>query len=309
MTARRQSCKAFARHATRLCAPPSPLAAYRAHEASLRTGFTHLYARRERLDRSPAAAFRSQCRDGGHTSQTSGCVPGFVQANFVALPRAHAFDFLKFCLHNPRACPLLDVTAPGSPSPTIVAPGADLRTDIPKYCIWRDGEVAGEASDVVDLWDDSMVGFLLGCSFSWESILQREGLPPRQVEQGVNVPMFQTSLRNASVGPFAGNLVVSMRPYLPSQLGRVEAITSAYPGAHGGPVHWGDPTELGLTFSQLTRPCWGDPVEIRPGEVPVFWACGVTPQTALREARLPLAITHAPGHMFICDLQDSELKV
>jgi uncharacterized protein YcsI (UPF0317 family) len=290
--------------------PHTPLLAYKEFLAagpSLRTGYTNFFSRRSGVDRSDAAKFRQRCRSGAFTDQTSGSVPGFVQANLVALPQEHAFDFLRFCLANPRACPLLDVTAPGDPAPRTVAADADLRTDIPKYWVWRDGQVAEERTDVSDLWSDGMVGFLLGCSFSWEHLLHEHYLTPRQIEERCNVPMYRTNVPNVAVGPFGGNLVVSMRPYLPSQLSTVAALTGRYPGAHGGPVHWGDAGEIGVNVQG--PPDWGDQVTIREGEVPAFWACGVTPQEALRQAKLPLAITHAPGHMFVSDLTDSEIHV
>mmetsp|Transcript_3757 Transcript_3757/g.8112 ORF Transcript_3757/g.8112 Transcript_3757/m.8112 type:complete len:294 (-) Transcript_3757:123-1004(-) len=274
---------------------------------SLRTAYSHLFSRRPGIDRSVAEAFRSRCRSGVFTQQTSGCAPGFVQANLVAVPHEHAFSFLCFCLANPRACPLLDVTSPGDPTPRMIACGADLRSDLPRYRVWRDGAVVDEPCDVSDVWSSSMVGFLLGCSFSWEQVLQEAGLTPRQVEQACNVPMYRTCIPNTPVGPFGGNMVVSMRPYLPSQLAAVAAITEQYPGAHGGPVHWDSPSEIGVCVE--SNPDWGERVRVREGEVPVFWACGVTPQEALREARLPFAITHAPGHMFVSDLTDSEILV
>ena len=287
--------------------PASPLAAYRSSGGSLRTGLSHLFQRQAGVDREPAASFRARCRSGEFCGQTSGTAPGFVQANFVALGREHAFDFLRFCLANPRACPLLDVTAPGDPVPRTLAPDADLRSDLPKYLVWRDGEVSEARSDVSDLWARDTVGFLLGCSFSWESLLAGAGLTPRQMEQHCNVPMYRTSLPNEPIGPFGGNLVVSMRPYVPDHLRPVSEITSRYPGAHGGPVHWGDPAAIGVSIDG--EPDYGDRVAVRDDEVPVFWACGVTPQEALRAARLPFAITHAPGHMFVADLVDSELEV
>ena len=289
-------------------APSSPLQTYVSELAgnpSLRTAFTHRFSRIEGIDRSEAHRVRLSCRSGEFGGQTSGIAFGFVQANLVALPREHAFDFLRFCLLNPRACPLLEVTAPGDPSPRTVADGADLRTDLPKYLLWRDGVVAEERTDVTDLWSDDMVGFLLGCSFTWEKALDEAALTPRQIEEACNVPMYRSSLYNVPVGPFGGQLVVSMRPYLPYQLSRVAALTEQYPGAHGGPIHWGDPSAIGVSVEGM--PDWGDKVTIRDGELPCFWACGVTPQEALRLAKLPLAITHAPGHMFISDMMDDEL--
>ena len=288
--------------------PTSPLAAFKRGGASLRTGLTHLYNHaHDEPSAAAAIAFRARCRSGEFASQTSGQAPGFVQANFVALPQEYAFDFLRFCLRNPRACPLLDVTDAGDPTPRTVAPSADLRTDIPKYCVWRRGKVAESPSDVSSLWTDEMVGLLLGCSFSWEDELAKAGLPPRHVEEGRNVPMYLTDVPNAAVGPFGGRLVVSMRPYRPDQIARVVEITARYPGAHGGPVHWGNHGELGI--ADLSAPDFGDAVTIKPGEVPVFWACGVTPQAALAEAALPLAGTHAPGHMLVTDVREAALEV
>jgi len=300
------------RHARRFATSvhQSPLAAYRRAGPTLCTGYTHLFAPGDGKDRAAAAAaLRAECRSGAFSGQTSGCAPGFIQANFVALPFEHAFDFLQFVLRNPRACPLLDVTTPSDPTPRLAAPNADLRTDLPLYRVYRDGKLKEEVQDISALWERGMVGFLLGCSFSWEKALADEGLTPRNVEEGRNVPMYSTSVRNARVGPFEGPLVVSMRPYPPSAIARVAEITGRYPGAHGAPLHWGDPSALGLSEEDLRTPTWGEPVAMRSGEVPVFWACGVTPQAALLEAALPFAITHAPGHMFVTDLLDHELRV
>jgi uncharacterized protein YcsI (UPF0317 family) len=209
-----------------------------------------------------------------------------VQANFVAMPSGPAKEFLEFCKNNSKPCPLLDVTKPGDPIPSRVAPDADLRSDIPKYCVYRDGVLVEEVADITEYWTDDMVGFLLGCSFSWESALEEAGLCPRHVEEGRNVPMYRTAIENDQAGQFKGNLVVSMRPYSPDGAAKVAAITELYPGAHGGPVQIGldadnqaSGTRLGIKQSDLSTPNWGDSVTIRDGEVPVFWACGVTPQT------------------------------
>eukprot|EP00854_Cymbomonas_tetramitiformis_P008496 gene8496-10092_t len=292
-------------------APPSVFEDYKKLAQSggqLRTGYTHQYADMDpSVDRSAAREFRAKCRSGEHTGQSSGFVMGFVQCNLVILPKENAFDFLSFALRNPKACPLLSVTSPGDPCPRNIAPGADIRTDIPKYRIWRDGKMSEEVTDITSLWTDDMVAFLVGCSFSWEGLLADAGLCPRHVEEGVNVPMFRTNLKNDKVGPFEGDLVVTFRPYATDKVAEVAAITSQYPGAHGGPIHWGDPSVLGL--DDLTKPDWGDAVTIKEGEVPMFWACGISPQTAIMGAKLPLAITHAPGHMFIADVLDCELKV
>lgn len=307
----RRSCRI---RAAMTALPPSPLEKHLGNSKSgreLRTAYGPRYRFDDTLDRSEARSFRESVRSGKHPGQTSGFAPGFVQANFVALPKEHAFEFLRFALTNPKACPLLSVTQPGDPTVENVAAGADLRQDIPKYRVWRDGKLAEERADIREIWDaqKDMVGFLLGCSFSWENVLKEAGLCPRQIEEGKNVPMYRTVHPNYPVGPFTGELVVSMRPYQPDKVPEAADITSRYPGAHGGPVHWGDPSELGFSAEKLAVPDWGDAVTLKEGEVPVFWACGVTPQTAVEAAALPLVVTHAPGHMFICDVTDAELKI
>jgi uncharacterized protein YcsI (UPF0317 family) len=252
---------------------------------------------------------RAQIRNKTFTGQTSGFATGFVQANFVAVPKAHAFDFLAFCLRNPRACPLIEVLDPGDPEPKNVAPGADVRSDIPSYRVYRDGEFVEQLDDISSLWTTDMVGFLLGCSFSWEGHLEEEGAVPRHVELGCNVPMFITNRDNSPAGIFRGKLVVSMRPYRPELLDKVTRITGRYPLSHGAPIHYGDPGALGIGAARgwSMAPDFGEGVPLRDGEVPVFWACGVTPQTAILQARLPLAITHAPGHMFVTDIRTTEI--
>ena len=199
--------------------PPSPLAdfvAFSESSASLRTGLTHGFGGLGGgVDRAAAAAFRAECRAQRHTGQTSGFAPGFVQANFVMLPRDAAFDFLLWALRNPKACPVLSVTAPGERCPENVAPGADLASDIPRYRVWRDGALAEELADVTHLWADDMVGFLLGCSFTWEDKLAAAGLPPRHVEEAKNVPMFKTNVPNRRVGAFAGEVRARPAPRAP----------------------------------------------------------------------------------------------
>ncbi len=254
---------------------------------------------------STATAVRQACRDGSLTDHTAGLAPGFAQANLVILPREHAFDFLQFCRRNPKPCPLLDVTEPGSPLPSTIAPDADIRTDLPRYRIWEHGELTDEPTDISDRWQDDMVGFLIGCSFTFEAALSRAGLPIRHLEQGTNVPMFRTNVACRPAGVFAGPMVVSMRPYSPAEAIRAVQITSRYPEVHGAPVHIGHPGLIGI--SDLARPDYGDPVPVADDELPVFWACGVTPQAVLAAAGLPLAITHAPGAMFVSDVGDEEL--
>jgi uncharacterized protein YcsI (UPF0317 family) len=235
---------------------------------------------------------------------TASFAPGYSQANLVVLPRDEAADFALFARRNPRPCPLLDVTEPGSPV-TRLAAGADLRTDLPAYRVWADGQCVAEPDEVTGYWRDDLVAFLIGCSFTFDRTLATAGVPVRHVEQGRNVPMFRTSRDCEPAGRFAGPLVVSMRPVPAGLVVVAEEVTARYPDAHGAPVHAGDPGELGI--ADLARPDYGDPVEFQPGDVPVFWACGVTPQAALVQARVPFAITHAPGHMLITDRPDAGL--
>jgi uncharacterized protein YcsI (UPF0317 family) len=228
--------------------------------------------------------------------------PGFTQANLIVLGRDAAAEFELFARRNPRPCPLLDVTEPGRPV-TKLAPGADLRTDLPAYRIWEHGECVAEPGDITRYWRDDLVAFLTGCSFTFESALLAAGVPVRHIEQRTNVPMYITSQQCIPAGRFAGPLAVSMRPVPADMVATAAAVTARYPAAHGAPVHIGDPADLGIT--DLSRPDFGDPVTPAPGDVPMFWACGVTTQAALTAARLPFAITHAPGHMLITDVPDT----
>ncbi|RME82753.1 MAG: putative hydro-lyase [Caldilineae bacterium] len=249
---------------------------------------------------------REAIREGRWTGPTAGLAPGYTQANLVILPEKLAFDFLRFCIRNPKPCPLLDVTSPGSPHPDRSwAADADLRTDLPRYRLYRDGQLVAELSNLLDLWREDLVAFLLGCSFTFERALQSAGLPVRHLACGCNVPMYRTNRLTRAAGPFHGPLVVSMRPIPAAQVAQAVQITARYPAVHGAPVHIGEPEALGI--ADLGRPDYGDPVPIEPGEVPVFWACGVTPQAVALAARIPYMITHAPGHMFITDRLDEHL--
>jgi uncharacterized protein YcsI (UPF0317 family) len=250
---------------------------------------------------------RERIRRGEWVRPTAGCAAGYVQANLVVLPRELAYDFLLFTHRNPRPCPLLEVTDPGSPEPVRVAPGADLRTDLPKYRVYRHGVLTEEVTDLLPLWRDDLVAFLLGCSFTFEAALLKAEVPVRHLEEGRNVPMYITNRPCAPAGLFEGPLVVSMRPIPPEKVARAAAVTARFPAVHGAPVHVGMPEALGIW--DLGRPDFGDPVTIRPGEVPVFWACGVTPQAVAMRVKPPLMITHAPGHMFVTDLRDEALAV
>jgi len=253
------------------------------------------------------AELRRYARIGQWTGPTAGLALGYVQANLVIVPRDLAFDFLLFCQRNPQPCPLLDVTDPGCPEPGYVAPGADLRTDVPRYCVYRYGELIDEPTHLFDWWRDDLVGFLLGCSFTFEHALLKAGIPIRHIEQGCNVPMYRTNIACRPAGVFAGPMVVSMRPLTPAQAEQATRICRRFPLAHGAPVHIGDPAAIGI--ADINHPDFGDPVEIRAGEEPVFWACGVTPQAVVMRARPSLLMTHKPGHMFVTDLRDTDLEI
>jgi uncharacterized protein YcsI (UPF0317 family) len=252
------------------------------------------------------AEIRRRARAGDWVAPTAGVAMGYVQANLVVVPRELAFHFLLFCQRNPRPCPLLDVTEPGSPEPRLVAPGADLRTDLPRYRVWKHGQLAEEPTDLNGWWGPDLVAFLLGCSFTFESALQQAGVPLRHIEQNRNVPMYRTNIACKPAGIFRGPMVVSMRPMTPAQAITATRVCARFPRAHGVPVHLGDPAAIGI--QNLDRPDFGDSVEIRAGEIPVFWACGVTPQSVAMEARPPLLLTHKPGHMFVTDLRDADLE-
>jgi uncharacterized protein YcsI (UPF0317 family) len=250
---------------------------------------------------------RAEIRSGKLSGVTAGLARGFVQANLAVLPREQAYDFLLFCQRNPRPCPLLEVTDPGGVEPAGVAPGADLRTDIPRYRIYRDGRLVDEVTDATPYWRQDLVAFLLGCSFTFEWALLDAGIPLWHIEHGMNVAMWRTATECRPAGVFHGPMVVSMRPIRGGDLAKAITVSARFPGAHGAPVHIGDPAALGIR--DLACPDWGDPQPIGPGEVPVFWACGVTPQAVALASRPPFMITHSPGHMFITDMPNSALAV
>jgi uncharacterized protein YcsI (UPF0317 family) len=242
---------------------------------------------------------RAQARSGLLAGPTCGLAPDYLQANVVIVPESVASSFLLFCQRNPKPCPILDVTEPGKWEPRHVARGADIRTDVPRYRVYRRGSLVEEITDIKHLWREDLVAFLLGCSFSFEAAMRRAGLPVRHLEQRCNVPMFRTNVPCTPAGPFHGPLVVTMRPLTPAQAIEAVVITSRFPQAHGTPIHFGDPLAIGI--SDLMCPDFGDPVTIGPGEVPVFWACGVTPQAVVMAAKPEFAITHSPGCMFVTD--------
>ncbi|CAM3280853.1 DUF1445 domain-containing protein [Pseudomonas floridensis] len=257
--------------------------------------------------RQAAIAARALYR-AGTVSPTAGHAPGLTQANMISLPRNWAYDFLLFAQRNPQACPILDVTEPGSYS-TVLAEGADLRTDIPLYRVWRDGKLADEVTDVRDLWTEhtDLVSFLIGCSFTFETGLREAGIDVRHISEGCNVPMYRSNRACRPAGRLQGEMVVSMRPIAASRVADAAKITARYPSVHGAPVHVGEPGLLGI--EDISRPDFGDAVTVRPGEIPVFWACGVTPQAVVMASGVPFAISHAPGYMFITDVPDSHYHV
>ena len=250
--------------------------------------------------------FRQLVRQGIHTGPTAGICPGYAQANLVVLPRELAYDFLLFAQRNPKACPLLEVTDTGSRYLHEIAPGADLAVDLPQYRVYEHGVLTGEYTDVSHLWREDLVSFLIGCSFSFEAELVEAGVPVRHIEEGSNVPMYITNIACKPAGAFHGTMVVSMRPMAYDQIVKSVLVTGAMPKVHGAPVHIGDPSVIGI--ADLGKPDFGDPVTIAPGEVPVFWPCGVTPQAALMASKPAFAITHAPGHMLVTDVKNIDLK-
>lgn len=245
------------------------------------------------------------CRAGEFTSPTAGVALGYVQANLVVLRESFASEFEAFCRLNPQPCPLLEIIPTGRYEARLSAPGSDLRADLPRYRVLIDGEYRDRPTSVEEYWDISCVAFLLGCSFTFEARLLRAGLPVRHLECGCNVPMYRTGIACRPAGRFSGPMVVSMRPMTPEQATEAKRITSGMPSAHGAPIHIGDPHPIGI--EDLSRPEYGDAVPIHTGEVPVFWACGVTPLEAIVRARPDLAIVHEPGHMFVTDLKDEAL--
>ncbi len=252
------------------------------------------------------AAVRAQIREGHFTGQTSGLCNGYAQANLVTLPRDIAYDFLLFTQRNPRPCPLLEVSDTGSRLLQQIAPGADIATDLPKYRIYEHGVLTGEYTDVVKFWRKDFVSFLIGCSFSFEGELLAADVPVRQIEEGKNVPMYNTNIPCKPAGIFHGNLVVSMRPIPYELIPKAVLITGQMPKVHGAPIQIGAPEAIGIT--DLEHPDYGEMVTIRPGEVPVFWPCGVTPQNIIMSSRPEFVITHAPGHMLITDVKNVNLK-
>jgi hypothetical protein len=248
---------------------------------------------------------RLRIRSGSFSGPTSGLAPGNVQANLVILPRALAHDFLRFAQANPRPCPVLAVSEEGSPAFPTLGAELDIRTDLPLYRVWRDGVLVDQPTDVRDAWRDDLVSFAIGCSFSFEEALIQDGIDVRHISCGTNVPMYRTNIPTVPAGVFSGPLVVSMRPMKPKDAIRAVQITSRFPSVHGAPVHIGLPGSIGI--ADIGKPDYGDAVPVGADELPVFWACGVTPQAVIAQVKPAFCITHAPGCMLITDLKNTSL--
>jgi uncharacterized protein YcsI (UPF0317 family) len=244
---------------------------------------------------------RIAIRSGAYRGHTAGLCKGRLQANMVILPERHALDFMRFCQRNPRACPMVGVSDTGSPRIDTLG-RFDLRRDLPAYNIYRDGHLTESVTDIASLWRDDLVAFALGCSFTFESALQDAGIALWHIDNDTTVPMFRTAIPTQAAGPFHGPVVVSMRAIPEAKVADAFEISARFPHAHGVPVHKGDPALIGIR--DISRPDWGDPAPVPAGHVPVFWACGVTPQAAIASARIPICITHKPGHMLITDIPD-----
>lgn len=248
---------------------------------------------------------RQLIREQVITFPTAGMSAGYAQANLVILPGAWAADFEQFCKNNPFPCPVLEIIR-GEPLTHAMGEGGNIVTDVPEYFIYRDGVLTEKIRDASAYWQEDFVGFLIGCSFSFEEALIRSGIEVRHIAQGRNVPMYKTNIQTVPAGPFFGPMVCSMRPMTPADAQKAKEITGKMPNVHGAPVHMGDPAEIGI--ADVMKPDYGDAVDIYPGEIPVFWPCGVTPQAAVENAKPPIVITHAPGHMFITDIENSKLN-
>ncbi|MGO1117553.1 putative hydro-lyase [Rhodovibrionaceae bacterium A322] len=253
------------------------------------------------------AELRAAARAGIFADQTAGQAPGYLQGNVVILPKALAGDFLQFCLNNPKPCPLIGLSSPGDPTLPSLGQGIDIRHDVPQYRVYRKGKLQEQVADIAPLWSDDLVTFVLGCSFTFEEALIQAGYGVRHIELGRNVPMFKSNLQTLPGGLFKGPVVVTMRPYPQAAIPKIFDLCARYPHAHGAPLFWGDPMQIGI--KDLQRPDYGDPVPVKAGEIPVFWACGVTPQAAIEAVQPDLSITHAPGYMLVTDVpSDSQPK-
>jgi uncharacterized protein YcsI (UPF0317 family) len=254
------------------------------------------------------SAVRNAIRTADYRSHTAGLAPGVLQSNLAILPAAYALDFMRYCQRNPKPCPLSGVSDTGNPMMFTLGRDIDIRTDVPAYNIYKNGRLDESTPDISSVWQDDFVAFALGCSFTFEHALMKAGVILWHIENDTTVPMFRSNIDTVPAGPFRGKMVVSMRPVPAHQLDLVTEISRRFPLAHGGPVHWGDPARIGIF--DLNAPEWGDPVPVQEGYIPVFWACGVTPQVAIEQAGLDIFITHKPGHMLITDVpEDAEFPV
>jgi len=264
-----------------------------------------------RQDETPAPgsglAARLAIRHGHHRAPTSGLAPGFVQGNLAILPHALAADFMRFCQLNPKPCPLIGTSAPGDWRVPALGADLDVRTDIPRYRVWKNGELVAEPDDICDAWRDDLVAFVIGCSFSFEEALMAEGIELRHILRGCNVPMYRTCVPTTEAGPFHGPMVVSMRPMTPANAIRAVQITTRFPAVHGAPMHIGKPEMIGI--KDIMNPDYGDAVEVRGDELPVFWACGVTPQSVIATVKPEFCITHYPGSMLVTDRKNTEFAI
>ena len=262
----------------------------------------------ESLKNTSIDVVRKAIREGRYTSHTAGLASGFLQANLAIMPERYALDFMRFCQRNPKPCPLTGVSDTGNPMMTTLGRDLDIRRDVPAFNIYRNGVLDGSVLDITDYWADDFVAFALGCSFTFEHAVQKAGIDLWHIVHNRTVPMFRSNIQTVPAGPFSGSMVVSMRMIAEEKLELVTEISRKYPLAHGGPVHWGDPAKIGI--QDLAKPDWGDAVPVEQGKIPVFWACGVTPQVAIEKARMPICITHKPGHMLITDIaEDAEIPV
>lgn len=250
---------------------------------------------------------RGLIRTGEVNMPTSGMSEGYLQANLAILPKKYAYDFLLFAQRNPKPCPILEVLDEGSSLTKIMADGADIKTDVPKYRVYENGEFKEEVTDLKDIWQDDFVTFVIGCSFSFEKAMLEAGVPVRHIEDEHNVPMYITNIECESAGAFHGNMVVSMRPIPYEDVVKASTVTARFPATHGAPVHIGDPSVIGI--KDIDKPDFGDRSDFKEGEVPVFWACGVTPQAVAMASKPEIMITHAPGHMLILDKKDAYVSV
>jgi uncharacterized protein YcsI (UPF0317 family) len=263
--------------------------------------------RTEAAASSGGLAARLAVREGRHRGATAGLAPGYVQGNLAILPQALAADFLRFCQLNPKPCPLIGTSAPGDWRVPELGEDLDIRADLPRYRVWQNGQLVAEPENIREVWRDDLVSFVIGCSFSFEEALISDGIELRHITQGCNVPMYRTSVATQPAGPFHGPLVVSMRPMKPADAIRAIQITTRFPSVHGAPVHVGKPDMIGI--KDIMKPDYGDAVPVHDDELPVFWACGVTPQSVVATVKPEFCITHYPGSMLVTDRKNSEFAI